>query len=177
MVTLLDLGLGEFLIPIFLFILIYAILYGVLNKVQVFGESKSLNAFIAFAISALFAITPGAMEFIAIIAPWFTVLVILAFSFLLVFMFMGVDTKQIANLAKDSVVMWTVIIIGIIIVIGGLTAVYGPIFVGGPGSTGAGPGAEVHRSIFNIKVLTTVFILIIFSFAVRLLSYETKLST
>ncbi|MAG45214.1 MAG: hypothetical protein CMH63_00370 [Nanoarchaeota archaeon] len=175
MVTLLDLGLGEFLIPIFLFILIYAILYGVLTKVQIFGENKSLNAFIAFAISALFAVTPGAMEFVAVIAPWFTVLVILAFSFLLVFMFMGIKTKQIREIATDSVVMWTIIIIGIIIVIGGLTAVYGPLLVGGPGSTGTSPGAEIHRSIFNIKVLTTVFVLIIFSFAVRLLSYETKL--
>lgn len=172
MVSLLDLGLGEFLIPIFLFILIYAILYGVLNKVKVFGESKSLNAWIAFGLAVLFAITPGVMDFVAIIAPWFTVLVILAFSFLLVFLFLGVKADKLIDIAKDSVVMWTLIILGIIIMIGGLTAVYGPLFIGGPASQGEGAGSAIYRSLFNIKVLTTVFVLIIFSFAVRLLSYE-----
>ena len=163
MVTLLDSGLGEFLIPIFLFILIYAIVFGVLKKVQIFGDNTNLNAWIAFGFTVLFAAMPGAMELVAVIAPWFIVLVVLAFSFLLVFMFMGVSTKQITDIAKDSTVYWTVIMIGIIILVAGLTTVYGPFF-GAPTSTGGGMGSEIQRSIFNVKVLTTVVILIIFSF-------------
>ena len=174
MVSLLDFGLMEFILPVFIFILVYAIIFGVLQKIKVLGDSKNLNGWVAFALAALFAIMPGAMEFVTVIAPWFTILVILAFSFLLVFMFMGVTTEQIEKLATDNVVIWTVIIIGIFIIIGGLTAVYGPI-IGGPAPGGESVGEEVRRSIFNIKVLTTVLILIIFAFAVRLLSFETRL--
>lgn len=171
MVSFLDSGLGEFLIPVFLIILIYAVVYAVLSKTKVLGDSANINAFVAAALTALFAVMPGAMEFVSIIAPWFVVMVIVAFSVLLVFMFGGMKGDAVENLFKNSTVYWTIIILSIIILVGGLTAVYGPIFVGGSPS-GEGAGSSIHKSIFNIKVITTVVVLIIFSFAVRLLSFE-----
>ena len=171
MVSFLDSGLGEFLIPLFIFILIYAIIYAVLSKSKFLGDSANINAIVAFALSALFAVMPGAMEFVSVIAPWFVVMVIVAFSVLLVFMFGGMKGDAVENLFMNPTVYWTIIILSIIVIVGGLTAVYGPIFVGGsPGGEGA--GSSVHKAIFNIKVITTVIVLIIFSFAVRLLSFE-----
>ncbi len=171
MVSLIDSGLGEFLLPVFLFILIYAILYAVLSKTKIFGDSVNINAIVAFALAALFAALPGAMEFVSVIAPWFIVMVIVAFSVLLVFMFGGLKVDAIENIFKNTSVYWTIIILSIIIVIGGLTVVYGPFFVGGSPS-GEAAGASIHRAVFNIKVLTTIVVLIIFAFAVRLLSFE-----
>ena len=78
---------------------------------------------------------------------------------------------RIENIFKNTSVYWTIIILSIIIVIGGLTVVYGPFFVGGSPS-GEAAGAAIHRAVFNIKVLTTIVVLIIFAFAVRLLSFE-----
>ncbi|MBS3151426.1 hypothetical protein J4443_03555 [Candidatus Woesearchaeota archaeon] len=171
MVSLLDSGLGEFLIPIFLFILIYAIIYAALSKTKFFGDSININAIIAFAMAALFAAMPGAMEFISVIAPWFIIMVMVAFSVLLIFMFGGLKGDVIESIFKNTTVYWTIIILSIIIVVGGLTVVYGPFFVGGtPEGEGAGP--SIHKAIFNVKVLTTIVVLIIFSFAVRLLSFE-----
>lgn len=171
MVSFLDSGLGDFLIPVFLMILVYSIVYAVLSKSKYLSDSVNINAFVAAALTALFAVMPGAMELITVIAPWFVVMVIVAFSILLVFMFGGLKADAIDSLFKNSSVYWTVIIFSIIILVGGLTVVYGPFFVGGaPG--GGGPGASIHRAIFNVKVITAVVILIIFSFAVRLLSFE-----
>jgi hypothetical protein len=173
MVSLLDSGIGEFLIPVFIFILVYAIIYAILQKVKILGDSLNINAMAAFVLAALFAMAPGAMEFIAVIAPWFVVMVLVAFSIILIFMFGGVKEGNIETIFKDSTVYWTILIFSIIIIIGGLTAVYGPFLLGGPpaGSEGAG---GIHRTIFNAKVLTTVIILIIFAFAVRLLSFEAE---
>ncbi len=171
MVSLIDSGLGDFLIPIFIFILIYAVIFAVLRKTKILGDDVNINAVVAFVLAALFAVVPGAMKFVSIIAPWFVMLVIIAFSLLLVFMFGGLKTEKIEQIFRNSTVVWTILMISIIIVMGGLTAVYGPIFVGG-GPSGEGAGASVQKAVFNIKVLTTVVILIIFAFAVRLLSFE-----
>ncbi|MBI2508007.1 hypothetical protein HYV89_03565 [Candidatus Woesearchaeota archaeon] len=171
MVSLVDSGLGEFLIPVFIFILIYAIIFSVLRKSKFLGDDTNINAVVAFVLSALFAIVPGVMEFISIIAPWFVVMVIVAFSILLVFMFGGVKGDTIESIFKNSTVYWTIIMLSIIILIGGLTSVYGPLLVGGTPAE-QGPGSSIHRAIFNAKVLTTVIVLIIFAFAVRLLSFE-----
>lgn len=173
MVNLFDAGLGEFLLPIFVILLVYAVIFGTLQKVKPLGDSKTLNGMAALAVSILLAALPGVMQFITIISPWFVAMVMIAFSLLLVFMFLGVSAEQMKTIATDSVVMWTIIIFAIIIVIGGLTVVYGPI-LGGPAPTGEGPGPEIQRSIFNPKVLTAIFTLIIFSFAVRLLSFESE---
>ncbi|MBI2105362.1 hypothetical protein HYT56_00825 [Candidatus Woesearchaeota archaeon] len=174
MVSLIDAGLGDFLIPVFIFLLVYAIIYAILKKIKILGDSVNVNAMVAFVLAALFAITPGAMEFITIIAPWFVVLVLIAFSILLVFMFGGVGSEKIIKIFEDSTVYWTIIMLSIIIIIGGLTAVYGPFLVGGT-PEGSGAGSSIQRTIFNAKVLTTVIILIIFAFAVRLLSFESQM--
>lgn len=169
MVSFLDGGLGEFLIPVFIFILIYAIIYALLSKTKFLGDSVNLNAMVAFALSVLFAVMPGAMEFVSVIAPWFIVMVVVAFSVLLVFTFGGLKGDAVEKIFKNSSVYWTIIMLSIIILVGGLTVVYGPFLVGGPGE---GAGSPIHKAIFNVKVLTTIIILIIFAFAVRLLSFE-----
>lgn len=171
MVSLIDSGLGEFLIPVFIFILIYAVIYATLKKTKVLSDDININAIVAFVLAALFAVVPGVMEFISVIAPWFVVMVIVAFSIMLVFMFGGVKGETVENIFKNSTVYWTIIMLSIIILVGGLTTVYGPFFVGGSPSEG-GPGSSIHKAIFNAKVLTTIVVLIIFAFAVRLLSFE-----
>lgn len=170
MATLLDAGLLNFLLPVISFLLIYAVIFGILQKSKFLSESTNINTWVAFAVSVLFALAPGAMEFVSVIAPWFVVLVIIAFSFLLIFFFLGVKVETIEEITrKEASVRWTIIIISIIIVIIGLTSVFGPIF-GTPVQEGGGIGKEIQRSIFDPQVLTTVFILIVAGQAVRLIA-------
>jgi uncharacterized membrane protein HdeD (DUF308 family) len=170
MATPLDTGLLNFLLPVFIFVLIYAILFGVLKKSEIFGDNNSTNAIIAAVVALLFAITPGAMDFVSIIAPWFMVMLIIIFVFMLLFMFMGVKLETFTQIASsEASIRWTIIIIGIIVIIIGLTSVFGPIF-GTPAGDGGGIGNEIQRSIFDPRVLTTLFILLIVGQAVRLIS-------
>lgn len=169
MATPLNTELLGFILPVFSLILIFTIIYAVLQKTKIFGDNKNINAWIAVAIAVIFAIMPEAMEFIAIIAPWFVVMVFVAFSFLLVFMLFGTKGEDIEGLSKNAVIQWTVIIIGIIIVISALTKVFGPL-IGQPTPTGVGTGRELQRSLFNVKVLATVFILLVASQAVKFIS-------
>ncbi len=160
-----------FILPVLSFILIYAMIFAILQKTKIFGETTGVNNWVAVALAVLFALMPGAMEFVAIIAPWFVVMVFVAFSFLLVFMFFGTKEERIADLSENVVIQWTVIILGIIIVIAALTKIFGPIF-GQPaaGVAGAGTGWEIQRSLFNPKVLSAVFILMVASQAVKFIS-------
>jgi hypothetical protein len=172
MVTLLDTGLLEFLLPIFSILFVYAILFGVLQKSKFISESGNINGWVAFFLAALFAIMPGAMQFISVIAPWFVVMLLIAFSFVLIFLFLGVKLEKITEITQsDATVRWTIIILSVIILIAGLTSVFGPLF-GTPTSDGGGMGREIQRSVFDPKVLTTVFVLLIAGQAVRLISQK-----
>ncbi|MBS3156999.1 hypothetical protein J4442_02385 [Candidatus Woesearchaeota archaeon] len=174
MATILDIGFLNFLLPVFTFLLIYAIVFGVLQKSKFLSESTNINTWVALAISVLFLLAPGAIEFVSVIAPWFVVLVVIAFSFLLIFFFMGIKPEVIEKVARNEAsVRWTIIIISIIIIIVGLTSVFGPIF-GTPADGEEGVGREVQRSIFDPQVLTTVFILLVAGQAVRLIAQQDK---
>ena len=172
MVMPLNTELLAFILPVFSFLLIYGIIFAILQKVKIFGDNTTTNTMIAFAISVLFVITPGAMEFVATIAPWFVVMVFVAFSFILVFMFFGTKEEAIAKLSEDATIQWTVIILGIIIVVAALVKVFGPFF--GQPSSSPGAGGEVERTLFNTKVLATVFILMVASQAVKFISMGRK---
>lgn len=174
MVTPLSTELLEFVLPVFSFILIYAILFAILQKSKIFGDTTGINAWVAFAISVIFVLTPGAMQFVREIAPWFVVLVFIGFSLLLIFMFFGTKEEKIAKLAEDATVQWIIFIIAIIIVVAGLIRVFGPIF-GQPSTAEGGAGREIQRSIFNVKVLSTVILLVIASFAVKFISQSVDL--
>lgn len=172
MATILDTGFLNFLLPVFAFLLVYSILFGILQKSKFLTDSTSINTWVAFAISIFFLLAPGAIGFVSVIAPWFVVLVIAAFSLLLIFFFMGVKVETIERVAREEAsVRWTIIIISIIILIVGLTSVFGPIF-GTPADQAGGMGGEIQRSIFDPQVLTTVFILLVIGQAVRLIAQK-----
>ena len=171
MVTLLDTGLLNFLLPVFSFLLIYALIFAILQKYKV-TDSTNANAWIAFAISALFAVTPGAMNFVSVIAPWFVVMLIIIFSFMILFLFMGVELKTFEGVAREPAVRWTIIILGVIVIIAGLTSVFGPIFGTPTPDSGGGVAREVQRSVFDPQILTTVFILLVIGQAVRLIAQK-----
>ena len=173
MATLLDTSIIELVLPIASIILICGIMFAILQKTKILGDSLNINAGISFVLALLLAVTPGALDLIRFITPWFVVLVVIAFAFLLIFLFMGVDTEHILDIAKNPIFHWTIIILGVIIIISGLTGVFGPLF-GQPTGEGEGVGREIQSSIFNVKILGLALILLIASQAIRLISSDIK---
>src|SRR3989344_4042282 len=76
MATIFDIGLWDLIQPIFVFLLVFAVLFGVLTKIKFFGENNWINSFIAIIAAFLFTLMPAGREMISFILPWFVVLVL-----------------------------------------------------------------------------------------------------
>ena len=171
MATLLDTGLIGYVVPIFSFLLIYAVIYAILIKSKIFGENNVINSIIPLAVSVMFLLMPGAVDFVNFITPWFVVLVIVGFAVALLFLFLGANQDTVSGWMKNPTVYWTALIFGMIIIVAGLTHTFGNFF-GQPDTGGGSIGSEVQFSIFNPKILATIFILIIATFAIKFISEE-----
>lgn len=173
MATLLDTGLLGYVAPIFSFLLVYAVIYAILLKSKIFGENNLINSVIPLAVSVIFLLMPGAVDFINFITPWFVVLLLVGFAVALLFLFLGAEKNTVQGWMSNPTIYWTALIFGMIIIVAGLTHVFGNFF--GQPDTGSGSiGSEVQFSIFNPKIIATIFILIIATFAIKFISEETK---
>ncbi len=173
MVTPLDIGLLEYVVPIFSFLLVYAVLYAILIKTKILGDNNLVNSVVPLAISILFLLMPGAVSFINFITPWFVVLVIVGFAVALLFLFLGVSDETVKGWAHNPTIYWTALIFMMIIIIAGLIHVFGNFF-GAPDPGAVSAGAEIEFSIFHPKIIATIFVLIVAAFSVKFISEEHK---
>ena len=172
MVTPLDTGLLGYVMPIFSFLLIYAVIYAILVKTKILGENNTINSVVPLAVAIIFLLMPGAVSFVNFITPWFVVLVIVGFAVALLFLFLGVEQKTVKGWAHNPTIYWTALIFMMIIIVGGLIHVFGNFF-GAPESSST-VGSEIQYSVFHPKIIATIFILIIATFAVKFISEDVK---
>ncbi len=87
---------------LFAAILIYAIVFAILKKIQIFGESNSVNSLIAL-MSALIVSLSGVVTYaISYAINWFVILIFVIFLLLILLMFLGVDFKNISDAATNN---------------------------------------------------------------------------
>ena len=176
---------------IFIFILVLAVLYGLLQYTKIFGGSKPLHAVIAFVIALLFLFSQNAGEVVKIITPWF----VLLFAFIL-FLMVGikmfgatkeVDIDFLTMINQHSNVSYWILAIALVIVVGAIATVYsqpgevlaergeaGPVAdassaQGEAGSVGLG---GFFGTITHPKVLGVIVILLIGSFTIRYMTRQ-----
>ena len=176
----LDISLLNFLSPLITFLLIWGIVYAILEKSQLLKGTSPFHAFLGFVIALLFSFTPKAVEFIETITPWMVVLFVVVILILVLFLSMGWTESSFQDAMGEPVMRWTIIIIVLIILVSSLTQVFAPAFSeegsGGGSSIVNGEevsdtvGEEVRKAVFSPKVLGAVFLLIIAAFVIRLLS-------
>jgi hypothetical protein len=76
-----EIGLFDFFIP---FLLVFAIIYGALEKTQVFGEGRhDINAVIALSIAFIFGITGWAVKATTSFLPWVGIIAVASVAFLM----------------------------------------------------------------------------------------------
>ena len=169
MATILDIGILNHFIPIFVFILIFVVMYAILLKTHLLGENKGLISLASFVIALLFIITQTATEFIQLVTPWFVVLIIVTMCFLLIFMFLGVKPETIAGVVTNESYTWIILIILIVLLGLALTKVLGPgiASITQEGAEEEGFMTSVGGIIFHPKILGVIFILIIASYAIK----------
>lgn len=117
----LDLAIFEAFGAIFAIILIFVIVYGLLSISKILGERDGLYALIAFAIAILSLVNPGILVLVGFLAPWFFMLVFLAFFVLFILMIFGLQREDLRGWDTSSggpLQTWVIIITILIFALG-----------------------------------------------------------
>ncbi|MFH0936378.1 MAG: hypothetical protein V1815_01710 [Candidatus Woesearchaeota archaeon] len=161
MATLLQPEILKFVMPVVVLIFIFAIIWGILSKLKLFGDNASANAAIALIIAFLFILMPNGMELIQFMTPWVVIFLVVLMFILFFLMFLGIKEEALAGAAKST---WFIVIIIIIIVV---------LFIVSAGKVFSGFFTGFHTgfwgSVFTAKTLTVVFLIFVTSYAVRLI--------
>ncbi len=92
-----EFGVFQVVIP---FILIFALMYGMLSKFSPFGDNNLLNSLISFSIAFIVISFAKATEFINMLIPFITTFFVVILFIVLLLMFMGLDLENVANVIK-----------------------------------------------------------------------------
>lgn len=120
MATLIDAGFLANFANIFLFLFVFAVLYGLLTKIDFFkvGEkNRGLNALIAISVSLILLMSAPAREMVRTMIPWFFVLFLFIVLMLISAMIFGMKEADTAKIVKDQKVYVWLIILGVVIVL------------------------------------------------------------
>ena len=118
---------GIFLfMPIFSFLLVFFIVYAILAKTKIIGETGFINVFVSFIMAIIFLSFASLELYVQTIVPWFVVLLVSVFLIMLI---AGFATKDLDWL-MGSKSRFGLIVIGILILIFLVSAirVFNPVF-------------------------------------------------
>lgn len=165
MATVLDVGLLKFFLPAFTFLFIVILTYALMKVVlKELDDRARWLAAVCIGLIALFS--GSAIDLINFVTPWFVVIFVFLFLVFMSLMFYGVEQPKVLDALGG---VNTIVIIGILILVLGISQVFGPVFdpyaPGGP--TEKTIGGETIKTLFHPRVLGAIFILIIAAFAIQ----------
>jgi len=130
------------------FLIIFVIIFAILQKTQILGEEKKqIDALVSLVIALLLIGMPNAREFIVNSLTWFVVGVIVIFIFLILYGFVAGDKWAEQSWVKIVFgILAGFFVIGLVIYVGGLWDIVKGWFSG----TG---GGEVLTNIFLIAII------------------------
>lgn len=176
MVTFLETGLLNYFAIIFPALLVFAIVFALLDKTKILGENRGINAIIAIVLAFIVMLSANVAEVINLMAPWFVILFVFILLLLMVYKMMGASDQNLTNVITSyKGLQWTIAILGIIIAIAAIANVYGPKLThltDEGNETSEGFTSEVGETFFHPKVLGMLLIFLIAVFAIALLTRE-----
>jgi hypothetical protein len=168
MATFLDIGILEHFVPLFSFIFIFLILFGLLQKTKLLGGRSAIDFIVSVMITILVILSSSAVELARFMSVWGVVVAVIL-VFLFIIMSFWADEGKMGlpgDMDVKGIVFWTFIIILAI----GLTQVFGPVLT--PYAIGADPGRSVLRALFHPRVVGAIFLLIIIANLAKLLKFK-----
>jgi hypothetical protein len=171
MATFLDISiLGNF-IGIFTFLLVFVIVYGMLELFNMFGSGhKGLHAIIALAVAFIVIFSKGVVAVIQTFTPWFTILILVIFFILFAVRMFGATDKDIRDeLTSGTTITTWIIIFTVVILLFSLGAGFGQdSLIQGQGggtttqvnssvNTTLEPGSTASTTNFNQNLYNTLF--------------------
>ena len=174
MATVLDLGLLQMFEPIFAVLFVFALMLAILQKTKALTESVGINGLIAVVIAFMVLMSETLVSMINFMIPWFTVAIIFFVLLLLVFQVFGAKDADFASAVKDKGLMWTLIGVGLVILLAAIGSVIpediGPNLASDNTVTEGSFSANLTETLFNPKVIGIIVIFLVAMFAVIFLS-------
>ena len=181
MATFLDVGLFQYFNVIFPVLLIFAIMLALLQKTKILGTNPTINAIIAVAVAFMALLSQTVIKLVNFMAPWFVLVLIFVVLLILVFQTLGATEKNIASvLANEKIVHWSIIGVGLLILMAGLGSIWGheltsmaggsPVSTNVTSSTTGDLEQNLYATFYNPKVLGLIFIFLIAVFAIAFLA-------
>ncbi len=184
MATVLDLGLLGYFNVVFSFILVWALVFALLQKTRILGDKVGLNVLVAVAVAFLVSLSDSVVEMIRFMIPWFTIAIIFFVLLLLIFQIFGASEKDIFSyVSKDKAVGWVIVGVVLVIVGASFANVFGQkltqaAFESGTAVNVSGAGGvatpsfqqNIYATLFHPKVLGMIVLFVIAIFAIALLS-------
>ena len=188
MATFLDIGLFSYFSVIFPALLVFAIVFALLQKTKVIGENLSINALISIVVAFMVLISPDLADIINTMTPWFVLIFVFAVLLILIYMFLGVRAEDLQKyITTDKPVLWFIFGLGVIIIIASIAHVYGQraleitipdgnetevIATSEMQTTTSSFGQNLGNVFFNSKVLGLIIIFLIAVFTLALITRD-----
>ncbi len=109
-----DITFYTWFMPIFGFLFVFVIMYALLAKIKILGESQAVNIFISLVIAVIFATVSSVRQYIQTVIPWFAVLIIALFFILMI---VGLSQKKMEDFMKPGLGWFFIILLIIVFLI------------------------------------------------------------
>jgi hypothetical protein len=151
----------EYFIPLIGFILVFIVVYAVLNRTEIF-KNTWLELFISFLVSTLFISSFGSLAYLQAIVPWFAILLVSLFFILILTGFIGDSNALKKNMGTVFVyVLLLVFIVAAFFVFSSLLSPYLP----GGSRIGANPDVlRITSWLFESKTAGAFWLIVVSAF-------------
>jgi hypothetical protein len=156
---------------VFPFILVLALVYGVLSKVQPFGDNFAINITISTIVAFVFISFIKVSQFLFIFVPLVIAMLIVLVLLMLIFSFMNVPAESITKAFTSTTGYATIIGLILIFVFVSISAIYPQLAGGeavGTGETTLGSAVTV---LLSPTILGLVVLFIIFATVATMITY------
>ena len=173
----LEFSLISFLMPFFVFLIILVVIYAILMKTNLFGEkATTLNLIAAVSIAAVATFAGSIITPLTTIIPWIVFIGIILLFLFAILGFFGAKEEEIWGTigGKSTIVVIIIIIvfIGLVMLFEPEVSPFGTLEDSQQADKSAGEEnvqSEVVKTLTHPRVLGALFILIVASFAIRLI--------
>jgi hypothetical protein len=152
-----DLTSVSFFAPIAAFLLVFIVVFAVLHKLELIGDSKWANIFVSFLIASVFVSAAGTKDYVLTVIPWIAVLIVSLFFILMLTGFIGEGAKMGKGLGI------AVLIILVLIFLVSAFVVFNDVLLlpGGPVSEDTGIGSLVFFDwLYSERVIGALVLII-----------------
>jgi len=145
--------------PLIAFLLVWVVMFAVLNKFEVLGENKFIQTFVSLLIAVIFVSVAGVREYVLTVTPWFAVLIISVLFILALTGFVG--TTESVKKGVGVVFLILLVIVFLVSAVVVFSGVIGPYL---PGTSLGGGDTEIVRFtdwLYSPRVAGAIILIVV----------------